>query len=190
MSRLEQRGLVRIEQGRGTYVHDSAITYALSRRTRFSENLLKQGREPKSRILSMAESTASEEVAERLAIEAGDTVAIVKSIAYADDVAVNLGQSFFPTARFPGLIDYRREHPGSTTQLYAAYGITDYLRLRTWINARLPSEEEARQLRQPRSLPVLVTHKIDVDAAGAPIGYSSAAWAGERVTFVIDNEAG
>jgi hypothetical protein len=35
---------------------------------------------------------------------------------------------------------------------------------------------------------VLVTHKIDVTADGAPIGYSSAAWAGERVTFVVDNE--
>ncbi|SRR5258708_1167825 len=187
MSRLEQRGLIRVEQGRGTYVHEAAITYALSRRTRFSENLLQQGREPRSSILSSAEEPASEEVAKALKLAPGATVAVFRSVGYADDIAINVGQSFFPSALFPGLVDYRRRHGASTTALYAAYGITDYLRLKTWINTRRPTEEEARHLRQPRSLPVLVTHKIDVEADGAPIGYSSVCWAGELVTFVIDN---
>jgi DNA-binding GntR family transcriptional regulator len=37
---LAQRGLVRVEQGRGSFVHDDVITYAVGRRTRVEENLL------------------------------------------------------------------------------------------------------------------------------------------------------
>lgn len=43
MSELEQSGLVRIEQGRGTFVQEHAIDYAIARRTRFSQNLAAQG---------------------------------------------------------------------------------------------------------------------------------------------------
>ena len=43
MGELEQSGLVRIEQGRGTFVQEHAIDYAIGKRTRFSENLRSQG---------------------------------------------------------------------------------------------------------------------------------------------------
>jgi GntR family phosphonate transport system transcriptional regulator len=187
MARLEQRGLIRVEQGRGTYVHDTAITYPLSRRTRFSENLLKQGREPRSQLVSVAEQAAGAEIALMLELRPADRVVCIRTVGYADDVPVNTGESYFPCARFPELAAYRESHDVGPTALYAAYGIADYLRLKTWISVRLPTAEEARHLRQPRSLPVLVSQKIDVAAAGGRIGYSSAAWAGERVTFTIEN---
>jgi len=37
---LASRGLLRIEQGRGTFVHDSAIDYVVGRRTRVEANLV------------------------------------------------------------------------------------------------------------------------------------------------------
>ena len=40
---LQTEGLVRIEPGRGTFVQHELLDYALSKRTRFSENLLRQG---------------------------------------------------------------------------------------------------------------------------------------------------
>ena len=36
---LEDRGLVRVERGRGTFVQTDTIDYVVGRRTRFSENL-------------------------------------------------------------------------------------------------------------------------------------------------------
>jgi GntR family phosphonate transport system transcriptional regulator len=46
LGHLETRGLVRAEQGRGTFVHKSVLDHAISRRTRFSRNLIEQGFEP------------------------------------------------------------------------------------------------------------------------------------------------
>ncbi len=37
---LEHRGLVRAEQGRGTFVQANLLTYPISQRTRFSRNLI------------------------------------------------------------------------------------------------------------------------------------------------------
>src|SRR5580704_3210773 len=42
---LVQRGLVRVEQGRGAFVQEDVIDYALGKRTRFTENILRHRRE-------------------------------------------------------------------------------------------------------------------------------------------------
>ena len=43
LGHLEQRGLVRAEQGRGTFVHRGVLDYTLSKRTPFHKNLIEQG---------------------------------------------------------------------------------------------------------------------------------------------------
>lgn len=51
---LQADGLVRIEPGRGTFVQHELLDYVLSRRTRFSENLQRQGLMPGKQLLTRA----------------------------------------------------------------------------------------------------------------------------------------
>src|SRR5215472_762312 len=46
LSELESRGLVDVRHGKGTFLRTERLDYRLSERTRFSQNLLGQGREP------------------------------------------------------------------------------------------------------------------------------------------------
>src|SRR5918996_2949213 len=48
---LAARGLIRVEQGRGTFLQDLVIDYPLRRRTSFSANLLAQDRAPTHDVL-------------------------------------------------------------------------------------------------------------------------------------------
>src|SRR3546814_5753912 len=41
---LEQEGVLRVEQGRGTFVQERMVDYRLGKRTRFTENIQKQSR--------------------------------------------------------------------------------------------------------------------------------------------------
>ncbi len=66
LRRLEQRGLVRAEQGRGTFVHKGVLDYTLSKKTRFSQNMVDQGFEPGGELLIHEIIPASEHVAARL----------------------------------------------------------------------------------------------------------------------------
>ncbi len=188
MAALESRGLVRIEQGRGTFVHDGAIRYRISRRTRFSQNLIEQGRDPGHIELRAGEIAAPEDVRRALALPPGAMVVEVCSLTSADATPIGLGRSFFPADRFPGFAERRLRH-ATVSAAYAEYGIADYVRRSTSVEARLPTAEEARRLQQPRSLPVMVTRKVDTDLAGAPIGYSVTVWSAERIVFEFDSQA-
>lgn len=187
MSMLEDGGLVRIEQGRGTFVHDTGlVSYEISKRTRFSQNLQRQGRDPGHEFFRVEEAPASDEVAEMLNIAPGDPVVVIAGLSKADNVVLSVSEFYYPAIRFPGLAEKRRKAK-STTAVLEEYGVCDYTRLVTWVSARPPTDEEARMLQLPRSRWVLCTRKVDVDPKGQPICFSDARWAGDRVQFVVDN---
>ncbi|QPB24476.1 phosphonate metabolism transcriptional regulator PhnF [Rhizobium sp. 007] len=186
MSMLEDDGLVRIEQGRGTFVHDGIINYEISKRTRYSENLKRQGVDPGKILKRVEEVPASDQVSQRLKIKAGDLVVVVESVSLADGVIIAFGQMYYPSERFPGFAQLKLEQ-GSSLHL-KTYGIHDYTRLHTAITTRPPTHYEARVLQQPRSRWVLCTQKVDVDETGRPICYSESVWAGDRVQFIVESD--
>jgi GntR family transcriptional regulator, phosphonate transport system regulatory protein len=184
---LAARGLVRVEQGRGTFLQDLVIDYPLRRRTSFSANLLAQDRAPSHEILEAAEVAADAEVARALGLRRAARVVYSASVGFADGVPVSYGRSFFPAARFPGLADRLRRQP-SISAVLTGYGLADYRRATTRVLARLPSAEEAARLRQPAGEPVLVTEAVDVDPEGRPIRYGATCFAGARVQLTVASE--
>ncbi|NTF42512.1 phosphonate metabolism transcriptional regulator PhnF [Rhizobium sp. AC27/96] len=182
LGHLEQRGLVRAEQGRGTFVHKGVLDYTLSKRTRFHKNLIEQGFEPGGELLAHEILPATERVAPYLKLVVGALVIHRRGVMTADGVPVELGDTYYPAERFPDFDKARLQHPTITAAL-ASYGITDYERLSTEIEARMPTAEEARLLRQPKSVPLLVTRKVDVDMDGVPIAFSESMWSADRVIF-------
>src|SRR5262245_25933005 len=128
MSQLESRGLVRVEQGRGTFVHDDGVVdYRLSERTRFSQNLIDQGREPSARTLRDDTIPASELVAQALRLPPGEPVHHIVRQSSVDDVPISVGDVYYPCRRFPDL-PKRRRLRSDITSIYAEYGIADYVR--------------------------------------------------------------
>lgn len=183
---LERRGLVRAEQGRGTFVHRDVLVYPISSRTRFSRNLIEQGFDPGREGLLEEVVAAPAEVAEALGITVGDPVAHRRGIGTADGVPIEIASIWLPARRFP---DFLRVLAGNATYTatFATFGVRDYLRLWTRIGTRLPTEEEARVLRQSEESPVLVMTRVDADPDGRPILYGRAAWSGERVVFDLQD---
>ena len=189
IAELAARGLIRVEQGRGTFLQDLVIDYPLRRRTSFSANLLAQHRAPTHDVLEVIEVTADAEVARALGLRRGAAVVQSTSVGFADGVPVSCGRSFFPGARFPGIAEDLREAT-SISGVLASYGLADYRRQSTRILARLPSVEEALRLKQPASEPVLVTEAIDVDPEDRPIRYGVTCFAGARVQLTVAPEPG
>jgi len=181
---LERRGLVRAEQGRGTFVHTPVLTYGLSERTRFSRNLIEQGFDPGGEVLSQAVVPAGPEVAAQLRIPAWQSVVHRRGIGKANDLPIELADVYLPLSRFPEFPARRAMH-ATLTATFASYGIKDYVRASTLIEARLPTEDEARLLRQPAASPVLVVTRVDADMAGVPILFGRASWSSDRVTFDV-----
>ncbi len=185
---LAEQGLVRVEQGRGAFVEDVVIDYPLRHRTSFSANLLEQGREPQQHFLGVEDIRADQHLASGLEIRSGAKLIVSRSIGLADGIPVSVGVSVFPHARFPGF-GRRLKEENSISKALATFGLSDYRRRETRILTRLPTEDEARHLKQPTSQPVLVTEAVDVDVDDRPIRLGITCFAGARVQITVgDNE--
>lgn len=182
---LESKGLVRVEQGRGSFVREPVLDYSLARRVRFSENLLRQRRAPGGTLLEAAIAPAPPEAAARLGLRPGAPAVHLEVAGSADGAPLNVATSFFPAARFPDLIAFYRE-TGSITAALARSGVPDYVRLWTRITARMPGARDADLLRQPRTRPVLVAESLNADPAGQPVEYGLTRWASDRVQLVVE----
>jgi GntR family transcriptional regulator, phosphonate transport system regulatory protein len=184
---LAEQGILRIEQGRGTFVNDKTIDYVLGRRTRFSTNLLAQGREPGHRLISAERVTVSGSIAADLKLRDGTAVMQIETLSIADGAPMGYGVHEFPLPRFTGIDEVFRRL-GSLTAALEELGVGDYTRKVTRLLARLPSEREAEFLEQTISRPVLQAEAVNVDAKGRPTHHSLAVFAGDRVQMIVRPE--
>lgn len=181
---LAEQGLVRVEQGRGTFVANRHIDYLLGRRTRFSTNLQRQGREPGHRLIAARRAPADAATAQELALSPGAEIIEIEAVGYADGAPVSYGVSRFPAERFAAL-PAAFAATGSITAALAACGVADYTRRTTALVARMPTEIEARYLEQPLTRPVLQSEAINIDPGGVPIQRTLSVFSGDRVQILV-----
>jgi GntR family phosphonate transport system transcriptional regulator len=184
MATLEQRNLVRTEQGRGTFVQEQALDYAISRRTRFNQNMRNLNVDTDTEILEDAREIPPTQVAEALGLGRNEYVYRIETMSRADGHIVDHSTAYFPAARFPGLpAIYRRTQ--SVTQTLNELGISDYVRKHTRVSARLPDAHTARLMKQPANRPILHVQSINADPRGVPVQYGITRFSGDWVQLVL-----
>ncbi len=183
---LANEGLVSSRQGRGTFVESAPISYPIGARTRFSEIISRQAREPGGRLIASYRETAAPWLTEKLKLPAGATVHRLETLHVADGLPVSVSTAWFPAARFPDLVMHYAE-TGSVTKALAAHGVTDYSRARTDISARIAEPDEARLLQIQPTAPVLVTAVVNTDRDGQPIQVARTRFAAERIQLTVES---
>lgn len=185
LEELQRNGLVRVEQGRGSFVAEDVLDYSVSSRTRFSEWIRRHNKEPSGRLLELRELPAEQSVATELGLRTGAKIVMLERLGLADGRPVNISQHFFPSARFPGLLLALRDG-GGISEALAACGLSDYRRQTTRVSARLPSAQEAALLRMPRNRPLLTTENINVDPQGVVVEFGTSRYPTPRVQIVFE----
>jgi GntR family phosphonate transport system transcriptional regulator len=185
LEELSRNGLVRVEQGRGSFVAEDVLDYTVGPRTRFSEWIRRHNKEPSGRTLDLRELPADPTVAAGLGLRAGARVVRLERLGLADGRPVSLGLHHFPAARFPRLLAALRAGQGISEALAEA-GVADYRRQVTRVSARMPSEPEAALLAMPRNRPLLITENVNVDAAGAIVEFGQSRYPTPRVQIVFE----
>ena len=181
---LQVDGLIRIEPGRGMFVQHELLDYVLSRRTRFTENLQRQGLLPSKQLLTARELAASERIAHELQLGKGATVLMVEMLDEANEQPIGLATAYYPAVRFSGLLNMLTTG-AKTTEILAHFGVRDYIRAKSRITTKMPSAETARLLKQACTRPVLCVESLDVDMEDHPIKYGETVFCGDRVQLVV-----
>lgn len=187
LASLQQQGLLRIEQGNGTFVADQLVHYSIGERVRFNENLDVRNATPRRVLLRDDEVEAAPQVALRLGIEPGEPVLKLDILGYANERPISVFARYAPAQRFRGLSEAFKGE-GSFSGALRHFGVHDFRRKVTEVFARLPTPLEARLLEQPKTQAVLAVESVDVDLEGTPISFQAGCFAGGRVAVAIDGK--
>ena len=182
---LAQAGLIRTEQGRGSFVAEDVLDYEVGSRTRFSEWLRRHNREGEGRVLDLRETAADAAVAAGLGIRPGDPAVLMERLSLAEGKPVSLARHWFSPLALPGIAAALQREPTITAAL-ASVGVADYLRQSTRVTARLPTPAEATLLAMPRARPLLVCENINVDCGGRVVEFGVARYPTPRVQIVFE----
>lgn len=187
MRGLADGGWVSVEQGRGTFVLGPVVDYPINARTRYSDTIRGAHREPGTRLIASSTAEAGPECAEVMMLAEGAPLIALETLRTADAVPIAVTTHYFPAARFAGLAEafYQR---GSLTAALYAFGVTDYFRQRTRVQARLPTAEEAGWLEQSASQPILEHRSRNLDTHQQPVEFAIGRYAGARARFVFEPE--
>lgn len=182
---LVQEGVLRAEQGRGTFVERAKrISYPIGRRTRFSANLEGQAREARSGLLEHATVAADPRVAAALGLAPGAPVLRLDTVSEADGRPISSATHWFDAARFPRMAQAFAE-TGSITAAFARHGVDDYLRRSTVVSARHADAAALADLALSPGAIVLVALAVNEDTQGNPIQFSETLFAADRVELSL-----
>jgi len=182
---LVEKGLLRVEQGRGTFVYEHVVDYTVGKRTRFSEIVAGQDREPDGILISAEERKADAAAAKAMGLARNTRILVLRTLGSADGRPISLGDHMFRAADVPDLAAIYAE-TGSLTKALCAIGIPDFTRKITRVTTRLPKRDEADLLQQPPNRPVLVSESINVTPNGIPLEYGITLFAGDRVQLTFE----
>jgi len=185
---LVQEGVLRAEQGRGTFVREARrISYPIGRRTRFSANLEGQTRENGMRLMTSEKMPAAPPISRALDLPNASPVLRLDTISTADGRPVARAIHWFEADRFSGLAEAFAAS-GSITSALAACGVADYLRRSTTVSAQHASASLLDELALSPGAIVLVSRSINEDVEGRAIQYSETLFAADRVELQIIGE--
>lgn len=182
---LVHEGHLRVLHGRGTYVRELVLDYALKRRTRMTENLEEAGERAARELLAHEVVEAGPwagplRIAQRAQVELLHTRAVVRGR------PVGLSTTAYPSARLSGIADAFRVH-GSITRALAELGVHDYVRARSVVSTRLPTPQEADALARAATEPVLVVQFVSVDSEGRPVEAGRTLFAADAVQLSVEH---
>ncbi len=186
LEELSRGGLVRVEQGRGSFVAEDVLEYAVEPRTRFSEWIRRHNKEPSGRVLQLKETAAESHVAGGAGHPARQPRGVAGAAGFRRRPAGQPGAALFsggaaarPAGRVARVAQHHRGAEGGRRVRTICAQVTR-------VTARLPSAEEAELLRMPRNRPLLVTENINVDRAGTVVEFGISRYPTPRVQIVFE----
>lgn len=181
---LAKEGLVHSRRGAGVFVTTTPTDYPIGRRVRFHQNIRAAGRTPAKQVLLLETRNCKQDEAEALGIDPSGAVHVYEGLSLSENRPIALFRSIFPATRFPDMLDLLRENPSVTAAL-KHYGIADYTRISTRVNAKLASATQALHLQITENAPLLRTVGVNADADGNPVEIGRTWFAGDKVTLTL-----
>jgi len=184
LGRLADRGLLVREQGRGTFVSETKLIQSLSHLSGFYDQMISQGIQPTSRLLSGKQVLASTADAQLLGLRIGEPLYKVVRLRLGGGVPLVLETSFFPARLVPGLLEQDLER-NSIYRLMEGYDARPVRAIQS-LEPVAARDQEAGALEIPVGSPVMLVERTAWDTRGRAVEYAKDIHRGDRSRFVAE----
>lgn len=188
LNELATEGLLRRQQGRGTFVAEPKIEHGLTRLTGFTEDMKARGLQPGARVIRLElipppllamqalQITPDEQIVllERLRLANGEPIALETSHLHFNAVAKLLNEDFENNSLYNILSQKNQITPARAEQK---------------IGADLCNHREQELLKLTEGAPVLRNKRITFDQWGRPFEYTESAYRADRYVFQAELNA-
>lgn len=110
-------------QGKGTFVSEEKISQNLGSIYSFSQEMEKQGKISSTRVVEVETIEADAKIAERLKINTGDEVLVLKRLRLADELPIMYERTYFDKKSYKKLEEYDLNREGLYKVLERDFGI-------------------------------------------------------------------
>lgn len=180
---LEAAGLIERRLGAGTFVA-RRVEKAFTAPSSFSEDMVRRGLVPASRVLRLERGPVSPAEAFRMGLSPATPVLRLDRIRLADGEPMALEQAIVPAFAVPPGYD------GVTSLYEAMAGLGRRpVRILQSLRAVLASAEQAAHLGVPLGAAMLVIIRLGFAEDGKPVEYTNSLYRGDRYDFVTELSA-
>ena len=184
---LKDEGFIYTKKGKGNFVSNIKVPYAISDKSSYSSKIMDLGFEPKTKLLSADVVEPSDEVAKQLGLNSNLKVIELKLLRYANDLPICLSYSYFDAYIYRDLIQYLDEDP------FSLYGVLSkccpnmkVTKEATVFEALTASKEQCDLLMMPSQTPILTASTISKDQDGNPVEYGTSYFRGDTCKIKVD----
>jgi len=185
LNELSVAGVLRREQGRGTFVAEPKLAQGPRALTSFSQEMRKRGLAPASKSLRQDVVKAEADVAEKLQIAEGSRVVRIKRLRLADGQPMGIQTAYLPLELVPRLAEENLAEASLYEVLERKYGLRPARAEETHF-AVLVEPGEARLLKVAANSPALAAERVAYLASGRPLELTYSIARGDRYKIVLE----
>lgn len=181
---LVEHGVVTRRHGKGTYVHAAPVDYPLQDLVGTTQVFSSQGRDWRSRVVSLRRIRATEEAARLLQVPPGERITEICRVDYAGKDALAVAYMRLPMAVARDLTPDDVERKPLYPLLAEKTGITADLAHQT-MRAAQATPEVAELLKLEPTAAVMVVTRVTLASDGRPLEFSEVHFRADSVRFSI-----
>ncbi|WP_257347910.1 GntR family transcriptional regulator [Pseudalkalibacillus decolorationis] len=185
INNLVSKGKLYREKGKGTFVSEQTLSYALKGLVSFTEDMKRRGLVPSTKLISFEKMNhVPDPIINKLMLSKNEAVYCLYRVRYADKEPMAVERAYLPVKLFSNLSEDSAQ--GSLYEFVRNEFKETIHRATQQIEAGLSTELESQHLGVQQNSPILIVKRTTYLSSGNPFEYVETVFRGEKYSFLVD----